>query len=140
MPEPHASSAERAAQQVSVLLPLPLSGAYDYRIPPEWNLSPGDFVIAPLGNRKLAGVVWGAASGEVAATKLKHLAQRLGRLGGARVRDGRLGQRRADEDDVRRLGAVPRTEPRGDLRFLRVAKERRSRGIEWELGSGHALQ
>ena len=78
MPEPHASSAERAAQQVSVLLPLPLSGAYDYRIPPEWNLSPGDFVIAPLGNRKLAGVVWGAASGEVAATKLKHLAQRLG--------------------------------------------------------------
>jgi primosomal protein N' (replication factor Y) len=61
-----------------VLLPLPLSGAYDYGIPPDWNLSPGDFVVAPLGNRKLAGVVWGAASGEVAATKLKHLAQRLG--------------------------------------------------------------
>ena len=78
MPEPHASSAERAARQVSVLLPLPLSGAYDYGIPSDWNLSPGDFVVAPLGNRKLAGVVWGAASGEVAATKLKHLAQHLG--------------------------------------------------------------
>ena len=78
MPEAHASSAERATRQVSVLLPLPLAGAYDYRIPPEWNLSPGDFVVAPLGGRKLAGVVWGDASGEVAATKLKHLAERLG--------------------------------------------------------------
>jgi len=78
MPERRASSAESTERHVSVLLPLPLTGAYDYRIPPEWNLSPGDFVVAPLGGRKLAGVVWGDASGEVAATKLKNLAQHLG--------------------------------------------------------------
>jgi primosomal protein N' (replication factor Y) (superfamily II helicase) len=78
MQEPRASSAESAERRVSVLLPLPLTGAYDYRIPPEWNLAPGDFVVAPLGGRKLAGVVWGDASGEVAAAKLKDLAQRLG--------------------------------------------------------------
>ncbi len=78
MPERRASSAESAERHVSVLLPLPLAGAYDYRIPPEWNVAPGDFVLAPLGNRKLAGVVWGGASGEVAAAKLKNLAQPLG--------------------------------------------------------------
>jgi len=52
-----------------VLLPLPLTGPYDYRVvgdPPR-----GTLVIAPLGPREALGVVWGAGEGEVAEAKLK---------------------------------------------------------------------
>jgi primosomal protein N' (replication factor Y) (superfamily II helicase) len=77
MHERRASSAESAERHVSVLLPLPLTGTYDYRVPREWNLASGDFVLAPLGARRLAGVVWGDATGDVAATKIKPLAQHL---------------------------------------------------------------
>ena len=56
---------------VSVLLPLPLAGAYDYRVPPGMALARGDFVVVPLGNREIKGVVWGPGSGGVAAEKLK---------------------------------------------------------------------
>ena len=77
MPERYASSAEGADALVGVLLPLPLHGAYDYRVPREFNVARGDFVTVPLGRRKLPGVVWGAASGEVAAAKLKAIAERL---------------------------------------------------------------
>src|SRR5579862_3542816 len=77
MPERRASSAESTEHDVSVLLPLPLAGAYDYRVPSGINVTPGDFVAVPLGRRKLAGVVWGAASGEVAATKIKSIDERL---------------------------------------------------------------
>jgi len=62
---------------VSVLLPLPLAGAYDYRADPALGLQPGDFVAVPLGNREVIGVVWGAASGEVAEAKLRDVAARL---------------------------------------------------------------
>ena len=54
-----------------MLLPLPLVGPYDYAVPPDMNVTPGDFVAVPLGQRKLTGVVWGDASGEVDAAKLK---------------------------------------------------------------------
>jgi primosomal protein N' (replication factor Y) len=77
MPERRASSAESTEHHVSVLLPLPLAGAYDYRVPSDINVAPGDFVAVPLGGRKLAGVVWGDASGDVAATKLKSIAEHL---------------------------------------------------------------
>jgi primosomal protein N' (replication factor Y) (superfamily II helicase) len=77
MQERRASSAESAERHVSVLLPLPLTGTYDYRVPREWALASGDFVVAPLGARRLAGVVWGDATGDVAAAKIKPLAQRL---------------------------------------------------------------
>ena len=63
MPERHASSAESTERRVSVLLPLPLAGAYDYSVPHELNVSAGDFVAVPLGKRQLAGVVWGEALG-----------------------------------------------------------------------------
>jgi len=56
---------------VSVLLPLPLGDAYDYRVPPEMALAPGDFVAVPLGKRVIAGVVWGPARGDVDPTKLR---------------------------------------------------------------------
>ncbi len=62
---------------MSVLLPLPLAGAYDYRVPSDMNVALGDFVAVPLGRRKLTGVVWGDASGDVAPGKLKEIAERL---------------------------------------------------------------
>ncbi|HXV26148.1 MAG TPA: primosomal protein N', partial [Alphaproteobacteria bacterium] len=50
-----------------MLLPLPLAGAYDYCLPEGMHLSPGDFVIAPLGRRLLVGVVWDGPLGEAGA-------------------------------------------------------------------------
>src|SRR5512147_3158675 len=58
-------------ERVSVLLPLPLAGPYDYRVPPDLAAAAGDFVETPLGGRTLAAVVWGAGSGEVEEAKLK---------------------------------------------------------------------
>src|SRR5512147_239702 len=58
-------------ERVSVLLPLPLAGPYDYRIPPDLAAAAGDFVETPLGGRMLAAVLWGAGSGEVEEAKLK---------------------------------------------------------------------
>jgi len=57
--------------RVSVLLPLPLGSAYDYRVPDGLPLAAGDFVRVPLGNRTASGVVWGAGGGEVGDEKLK---------------------------------------------------------------------
>ncbi len=51
MPRPHRN-------RVRVLLPLPLAGTYDYAIPPLLAARPGSFVVAPLGGRRVAGVVW----------------------------------------------------------------------------------
>src|SRR5258708_211401 len=64
-------------RRVSVLLPLPLAGAYDYLVPPELTLEPGDFVVAPLGPNAFLGVVWGEATGEVPVERLKPVAERL---------------------------------------------------------------
>src|SRR5690242_13564910 len=83
MSERHASSAaalptrSELARRVSVLLPLPLGGAYDYRLPDDMDLSPGDFVVVPLGTREVIGVVWDAGLGEVADAKLKPIAEKL---------------------------------------------------------------
>ena len=54
-----------------VLLPLPLAGAYDYKLPPGVNAVRGAVVAAPLGNREVMGVVWGAAEGTVGDNRLK---------------------------------------------------------------------
>ena len=64
-------------QRLAVLLPLPLAGAYDYGVPEGLELAPGDFVQVPLGRRVTIGVVWGEATGEVAAHKLKAVDGRL---------------------------------------------------------------
>lgn len=56
-----ASSTDRdtaPARRVRVLLPLPLAGAYDYRVPRDLSLIPGDFVQVPLGKQTRIGVVW----------------------------------------------------------------------------------
>lgn len=60
--------------RVSVLLPLPLAGAYDYAVPAGMAVAPGDFVVVPLGSRERIGVVWGPGTDEVAAEKLKPVA------------------------------------------------------------------
>ena len=74
----HDSDTSRVALRLRVLLPLPLAGAYDYRVPAELQLKPGDFVQVPLGRRHLIGVVWdGAPSGEVEEARLKAVASRL---------------------------------------------------------------
>jgi len=65
------------AQRLAILLPLPLGGAYDYLAPPGMSLAAGDFVSVPLGRREVIGVVWGPATGEVEAAKLKSVIERL---------------------------------------------------------------
>lgn len=62
---------------ISVLLPLPLAGAYDYTLPEAMEAAPGDFVRVPLGRRQVMGVVWGPGSGQVASARLKPLHARL---------------------------------------------------------------
>jgi primosomal protein N' (replication factor Y) len=59
-----ASSTDRpssATKRVRVLLPLPLAGAYDYRVPEDLAVIPGDFVHVPLGKQTRVGIVWDPA-------------------------------------------------------------------------------
>ena len=58
-------------ERAGVLLPLPLAGAYDYKLPRGVNAARGLLVAAPLGNRETMGVVWGAAEGVVGDNRLK---------------------------------------------------------------------
>ncbi len=93
MPDRHASTATlpldlapegEQARRVAVLLPLPLTGPYDYLVPPELAeetpVEAGSVVRVPLGQRELAGVVWDqplddspAAAKEVPLEKLRPL-------------------------------------------------------------------
>src|ERR1700742_1694886 len=57
--------------RAGVLLPLPLAGAYDYKLPRGANAPRGTVVAAPLGNRESLGVVWGPAEGTVGDNRLK---------------------------------------------------------------------
>ncbi len=56
---------------VSVLVPYPVDKAYDYAVPDSMHVAAGDYVCVPLGNREIAGVVWGEAAGDVARKKIK---------------------------------------------------------------------
>jgi len=47
---------DRGDRRVGVLLPLPLSGAYDYRVPDGMDIAPGDFVAVPLGARAVIAI------------------------------------------------------------------------------------
>ena len=58
-------------ERAGILLPLPLAGAYDYKLPRGVNAARGLVVAAPLGNREMLGVVWGAAEGSVGDNRLK---------------------------------------------------------------------
>ena len=61
----------QAAPRAGVLLPRPLAGAYDYKLPSGSNAPRGTLVTAPLGNSELLGVVWGPAEGTVGDNRLK---------------------------------------------------------------------
>ncbi len=63
--------------RVSVLLPLPLAGAYDYVVPEGLRLQPGEFVVVPLGTREVLGVVWGPGTDGIDPAKLKPVVERL---------------------------------------------------------------
>ncbi len=41
-----------------MLLPLPLTGPYDYLVPPELEVGPGSVVRVPLAQRELIGAIW----------------------------------------------------------------------------------
>ena len=62
--------------RVRVLLPYPFAGPFDYALPGDMTLVPGDVALVPLGRREIAGVVWdgppdGAGDGAVADIRLK---------------------------------------------------------------------
>ncbi|HUO87764.1 MAG TPA: primosomal protein N' [Rhizomicrobium sp.] len=59
------------APRAGVLLPLALTGAYDYKLPKGTNVSRGLLVSTPLGPREYLGVVWGDAEGSVGDNRLK---------------------------------------------------------------------
>ena len=56
---------------VAVLLPLPIHALYDYLVPDEFDVVPGNYVVVPLGGRDVLGVVWGDGLGDVAPEKMK---------------------------------------------------------------------
>jgi len=81
MPPPHTTTTAAIngePRRVQVLLPLPLPGAFDYRVPPGLALEPGAFVFVPFGRRDTIGVVWAMeGAGDVAESKLKDIQERL---------------------------------------------------------------
>ncbi len=59
-------------RRVPVLLPYPFPGPFDYRVPAELDLKPGDVVMVPLNRREEVGVVWDTPAGDaVPAHRLK---------------------------------------------------------------------
>jgi len=66
-------------RRIQVLLPLPLSGPFDYLVDGAIAVAAGDFVRVPLGHRSLMGVVWTMSPQKtaVAPDKLKAVSARL---------------------------------------------------------------
>ena len=63
---------------VGVVVPRPLKGALDYRVPPGMQLARGDIVEVPLGrNGTSLGVVWGPGEGAFARERLKDVARKF---------------------------------------------------------------
>lgn len=63
-------------RRAAILFPMPMPEPFDYWIPEDMELAPGDHVIAPLGKREAHGVVWRIEDGHV-DRKLKSLLERL---------------------------------------------------------------
>ncbi len=62
------------SRRTAVLVPLPVAGAYDYRVPEGIDLAPGRFVRVPLGAHEVTGVVWGEPEGGIDEAKLRDVA------------------------------------------------------------------
>ncbi len=78
--EPPQTELEAEAITVPVLLPLALDRAYDYIVPTDADVSPGDFVVVPLGHVHRIGVVWHGRTGgdkPVNPRKLKAIVEKL---------------------------------------------------------------
>ncbi|HEY5339340.1 MAG TPA: primosomal protein N' [Rhizomicrobium sp.] len=63
---------DAATARAGVLLPLPLSGVYDYAV--ATKLPRGTLVSAPLGPREYLACIWNEGDGKIAAEKLKAVA------------------------------------------------------------------
>ena len=63
--------------RVGVLVPAPLDGPLDYRVPEGAGLAPGDFVGVELGARRVIGAVWGPGEGTTPPGRLKPVLDRL---------------------------------------------------------------
>jgi primosomal protein N' (replication factor Y) len=75
--DPHTESGEPSLRIAQVLIPLPLSEAYDYLEPRGLALSVGDIVEAPLGPRAVVGVVVALKDSAGSNRRLRHLTGRL---------------------------------------------------------------
>ncbi len=68
-------------KRVPVMLPYPFPGPFDYLVPPDLEVAPGDVVLVPLNRRETIGVVWDPSAQVDApplpAHKLKPIAARL---------------------------------------------------------------
>src|SRR5262245_40610907 len=65
-------------KRVQVLVPYPLSRAYDYVLPEGITAAAGDYVRVPLGRRDTIGVVWGEGTDDkVDPAKLKQVQKKF---------------------------------------------------------------
>ena len=73
-----ANCTDAIPDRVSVVLPLPLPGPFDYAVPEGLPLVPGDYVQVPFGKTESRGVVWGAGGqDQVARERLKSIDARF---------------------------------------------------------------
>lgn len=63
--------------RVSVLFPLRLPEPFDYQAPSAWALEPGEHVLAPLGPRRIHGLVWRVERDCQGAGNLKAIEARI---------------------------------------------------------------
>src|SRR5262245_20955937 len=63
---------------VGIVVPRPLKGALDYRVPPGMTLARGDIVAVPLGrgSDRSLGIVWGPGEGTYERSRLKEVEHR----------------------------------------------------------------
>lgn len=75
----NAGETPETGHRAQVLVPYPLSRAYDYLVPQNMAVSAGDYVRVPLGKRDTIGVVWTTDAGDdkVDPAKLKSVLQKF---------------------------------------------------------------
>ncbi len=72
-----AEDAPESGKRAQVLVPYPLSRAYDYLLPGDMSVQPGDYVRVPLGKRDTPGVVWTLeGKDKIDPAKLKNIQQK----------------------------------------------------------------
>ena len=71
-PAPRSGTTAARGRTVPVLLPYPFPGPFDYRVPNDLTVAPGDVVLVPLNRRAEVGVVWdGEPDGTVGDNRLR---------------------------------------------------------------------